>query len=440
MLQHPLRDSARPLTGGRRKSAEADLDIVSLEPALFIPPCANKPAVFRGSCIVNVHEKLPVKRLTVNLRGVSHVKWSYGRNEMRTFTDCKMVLLGPETKMQDNACGIESSDCDLNGCHAGQEHGRLWNPFQKKFHPSGARKMGSKHQVLSPGIHEYGFEMVLPPQLPESICVRGSNVQYNVEACIERPGRLSHPITQNMPIVAVHCPEDDFLEDAEPVYISRNWRHLLHCEVTLSRRGAALGDQLPVVVSLEELGNAKLQGLKIFLSENTQYLQRNGLQSCLGPFKRVLLHDATSDSLSTSSPQPEAQDDSTGSSDDSTSSEEDWSSDATEKPGVADERKLEINLSLPKAIALTHAESDGKLNMHFDTKYQNVQVSHWLEFEFTLSRHGSTGSSDVLKTARAPFVLRSCYAHPANASLPSYDSESDGPTYMTVSAAELGAV
>lgn len=79
MLQHPLRDPARPPLGARRKSADADLDIVSLEPALFIPPCANKPAVFRGSCIVNVHQKLPVKRLTVNLRGTSCVKWSYGR-------------------------------------------------------------------------------------------------------------------------------------------------------------------------------------------------------------------------------------------------------------------------------------------------------------------------------------------------------------------------
>lgn len=77
MLQQSLRETARSL-GGRRKSAETGLDIVSMEPALFIPPCANKPAVFRGSCILNVHQKTPVKRLSVNLRGVSHVKWSYG--------------------------------------------------------------------------------------------------------------------------------------------------------------------------------------------------------------------------------------------------------------------------------------------------------------------------------------------------------------------------
>lgn len=436
MLQHSLRDTARSLAGGRRSAADTGLDIVSMEPALFIPPCANKPAVFRGSCILNVHEKLPVKRLTVNLRGTSNVKWSYGRHEMRTFTDCKMVVLGPESsdqagKMQKAAC-VELPDCDRESCPASQENGRLWDALQKRLPRKGTRKTsGSKYELLSPGTYEYGFEMVLPPKLPESICVRGSNVQYNVEACLELPGRFSHPITQNMPIAAVHCPEDDFLEDAEPVYISRNWRHLLHCEVTLSRRGAALGDQLPVVVSLAQLGNAKLQGLKIYLSENTQYLQRNGLESCLGPFKRVLLHEAAGDSLSlTSSSQSDAQGESTESSSESTP-EDDLGLDATEKPRVADEARLEINLSLPKAIALTKPESDGKLNMHFDTKYQNVQVSHWLEFEFTLSRHGSSGPTDVVKMARAPFVLRSCYAQPANASLPAYDSESEGtPSYM----------
>lgn len=359
---------------------------------------------------------------------------------MRTFTDCKVVLLGPESRMSDDAACVESPDCHLTGCPAGQDTGRLWNSFQKKLHPAGPRKTsGSKHPVLSPGVYEYGFEMVLPPRLPESICVRGSHVQYCVEACIERPGRLSHPITQTMPVVAVHCPEDDFLEDAEPVYISRNWRHLLHCEVTMARSGAALGDQLPVVVSLEELANAKIKGLKIFLSENTQYLQRNGLESCLGPFKRVLLHDASEDSLTAKSPEL-AQDDAPRSSDENTPSEDDWS-DATEKSRLTNETKLDINLSLPKAIALTHPESDGKLNMHFDTKYQNVQVSHWLEFEFTLSRHGSSGSTDVLKTAKAPFVLRSSYAHPANASLPTYDSEPDcTPSYMAVSPAVSVAV
>ncbi|KAI9042751.1 uncharacterized protein KD926_005081 [Aspergillus affinis] len=436
MLQHSLRDSARSLAGGRRSATETGLDIVSMEPALFIPPCANKPVVFRGSCILNVHEKLPVKRLTVNLRGTSNVKWSYSRHEMRTFTDCKMVVLGPESseqasKMQ-KAAFVESPDCDRASCHASQENGRLWDSLQKRLQSKGtSKKSGSKYELLSPGVYEYGFEMVLPPDLPESICVRGSNVQYNVEACLELPGRFSHPITQNMPIAAVHCPEDDFLEDAEPVYISRNWKHLLHCEVTLSRRGAALGDQLPVAVSLEQLGNAKLHGLKIYLSENTQYLQRNGLESCLGPFKRVLLHEAVGDSLSLrSSSQADTQDDSTESNDESTPMEDDLGADATEKPGVADEAKLEINLSLPKAIALTKPESDGKLNMHFDTKYQNVQVSHWLEFEFTMSRHGSSGPSEVVKMTRAPFVLRSCYAQPANASPPAYDSESESaPSY-----------
>lgn len=306
---------------------------------------------------------------------------------MRTFTNCRMVVLGSDGsdnagKLPEDALHTASSGCDREGCHAGQENGRLWDSLQQRIYPGGnPRKTGdSKHQVLLPGVYEYGFEMVLPPKLPESICVRGSNVQYSVEACLERPGRLSHPITQTMPIAAVHCPEDDLLEDSEPVYISRNWRHLLHCEVTILRRGAALGDQLPVVLSLEELGNAKLRGLKIYLSENTQYLQRNGLESCLGPFKRVLLHNATGDSLPTRpSIESAVPDDSARSSDNSTSSEDDWGSDATEKPIVTEATKLDINLSLPKAIALTHHEADGKLNMHFDTKYQNVQVSHWLE-------------------------------------------------------------
>ncbi|BCS11688.1 hypothetical protein ALUC_41028S [Aspergillus luchuensis] len=87
-----------------------------------------------------------------------------------------------------------------------------------------------------------------------------------------------------------------------------------------------------------------------------------------------------------------------------------------------EETVMDLTLQLPDCHL--HCVSTGTQGMHYDTKYKNVRVSHWLEFVFMVSpRDNTLGSSSeriVQKVAKVPLALRSCYAQHTNASLPAY--------------------
>lgn len=58
------------------------LELNITEPALFAPTLSDKPAVLRGECRLTAKEAVTVKRLTVNLRGTSHIVWPHGENNI----------------------------------------------------------------------------------------------------------------------------------------------------------------------------------------------------------------------------------------------------------------------------------------------------------------------------------------------------------------------
>ncbi|KAF9894739.1 hypothetical protein FE257_006629 [Aspergillus nanangensis] len=410
--------------GSRDNPVAPALDIRIAEPAVFIPTYTNNPAVLRGTCTLEVKDALVVKRLTVNFRGVSTVLWPHGFHDRRTITDSTFVVFDPDTTKWES--GVDSSGA---GNHPAHSRCRLWNTVKNGVRSLRRPSAGSECRLLSPGTHTYNFEMILPSHLPESINVRRSRVEYNVRACMESASRWKRKITHNLPITAVHCPAEDFVDDAEPVYITRTWRKLLRCEIIVSRRGAALGRHLPVTIAFTELNIAKVRGLQVFLLENVQYLQRNGLVSCLGPYKRMLLYEAMDDFVPLISPR--------GSVDDGRPSvieredvdvKDPLPPDRMPKPTGLDGTVVEVELPLP-VCQMHSTEEDGlQKTMHFDTRYKNVRVHHWLEFGFFVSKNGLSATNEVRpaqKTLKAPFLLRSCYAHQANASLPAYTQRPD---------------
>lgn len=422
----------------RTKSSEPELTINFTEPAVFVPTYTNKPAVLRGSCELKVKETLMVKRLTVNFRGVSHVHWPHGLHDSNTITDRTLTVFGPKipgTRVPDNADqeNLETLDIGRTERNASRQKCGLWDTIANKFCPKCRNAAAPDCRLLSPGIYTYDFEMILPPQLPESVNVRRSHVRYNVRACVECPGPFRHNIIRNMPIAVMHCPAEDFVEDAEPVYITRTWKRLLRCDLLMSRRGAPLCHRLPVAVSFAELGNAKFHGLQIYLSENVQFLRKDGLISCLGPFKRALLYEATDGLASIMSPYRLGEDDHPAGDKSGFGVQEsvvlsEWA----EKSANFEGRTLNIDLALP--ACQDHFEDDW---MHFSTEYKSVRVSHWLEFVFSMSRYGApitSGLSVVQKIARAPLALRSCYAQQANASLPAYSQSCDIQQFGAISA------
>ncbi|GAB1214103.1 hypothetical protein ATERTT37_003262 [Aspergillus terreus] len=111
--------------------------------------------------------------------------------------------------------------------------------------------------------------------------------------------------------------------------------------------------------------------------------KRNGVVSCCGPFKRLRLYETKDDSILSvldsrrssaddGRPSDEERDDSSG--------KEKPDHDRMAKPTDMDGTTIEVELPLPVCqIHSTDADGVQKNSMHFDTRYKNVQVNHWLE-------------------------------------------------------------
>ncbi|KAE8168277.1 hypothetical protein BDV40DRAFT_284245 [Aspergillus tamarii] len=414
MLQSSLHTSDNMT---RTKSSEPELTINFTEPAVFIPTYTHKPAVLRGFCELKVKETLMVKRLTVNFHGVSHVHWPHGLHDSKTITDRTLTVFGPDISKtgpqhhadQENLGMLETGSTE---CNTSRQKCGLWGTITNKLCSKCKSTAASDYQLLSPGTYTYNFEMVLPPQLPESVNVRRSHVRYNVRACLEFPGHFRHNIVQNMPIAAIHCPAEDFVEDAEPVYIARAWKRLLRCDILMSRRGAPLCHILPVSVSFAELANSRFHGLQIYISENVQFLRKDGLVSCLGPFKRKLLYEAAEDFVPTLPPYRFGEDDDHLSEKSSFGVQESVVlSECEEKPATSEAMTLNIDLVLP--TCQDHSEDNW---MHFSTEYKSARVYHWLDLPrrdlltknllIKTSTGGRRTTTDILTHATRPLGRR----------------------------------
>lgn len=276
-------------------------------------------------------------------------------------------------------------------CNTSRQKCGLWGAITNKLCSKCKSTAAPDYQLLSPGTYTYNFEMILPPELPESVNVRRSHVRYNVRACLEFPGHFRHNIVQNMPIAAIHCPAEDFVEDAEPVYIARAWKRLLRCDILMSRRGAPLCHNLPVTVSFTELANARFHGLQIYISENVQFLRKDGVVSYLGPFKRRLLYEAAEDFVPTLPPYR------LGEYDDHLSEKSGFGvqesvvlSECEDKPVTSEGMTLNIDLALP--TCQDHSEDNW---MHFSTEYKSARVSHWLDVSPSVIWCEKTFSNDA---------------------------------------------
>ncbi|KJK67342.1 Arrestin or S-antigen N-terminal domain protein [Aspergillus parasiticus SU-1] len=397
MLQSSLHTSYHMT---RTKSSEPELTINFTEPAVFIPTYTHKPAVLRGSCELKVKETLMVKRLTVNFRGVSHVHWPHGLHDSNTITDRTLTVFGPDISGtgppshvdQDTLGMLETGSME---CNTSRQKCGLWGAITNKLCSKCKSTAAPDYLLLSPGTYTYNFEMILPPELPESVNVRRSHVRYNVRACLEFPGHFRHNIVQSMPIAAIHCPAEDFVEDAEPVYIARAWKRLLRCDILMSRRGAPLCHKLPVTVSFTELANARFHGLQIYISENVQFLRKDGVVSYLGPFKRKLLYEAAEDFVPTLPPYR------LGEYDDHLSEKSGFGvqegvvlSECEDKPVTSEGMTLNIDLALP--TCQDHSEDNW---MHFSTEYKSARVSHWLD------TWGATGRAEDRQGSTVAAIL-----------------------------------
>lgn len=75
MVGQELKDSAtRTNCSGCSRCRGVSVEIHLMEPALFVPEHGNTPAILRGSCVLRVTKEQTIRRIFVNLNGVSSIQ------------------------------------------------------------------------------------------------------------------------------------------------------------------------------------------------------------------------------------------------------------------------------------------------------------------------------------------------------------------------------
>ncbi|OJJ35791.1 hypothetical protein ASPWEDRAFT_172590 [Aspergillus wentii DTO 134E9] len=366
-----------------RRALSIQLRLV--EPVLFLPDRANIPTVVRGCCILRLTQRLTVKRLTVNFRGVSCVQWSNRICEKEVLTDRTITLFARPHSQE-----LPSATVRLPS----YEDSELGRGFP-------------------PGTYAYDFEMRLDPHLPESMLLERTRVRYEISLVAEHSGLWTRSTCHRQEVPVVRCPTEDFLHDNEPVRLMRSWPGRFRYEIVMARK-ASLGQRLPITVLICSLRRLRCRGLRILLSEKIKYVRQCGQEAPFAAKKTKLLLQKGYDENHITTPMDMLESIKT--------------LDHLGEPRDEKMEKMEVEVQLPPS----GTESSRTLNMGTDIRYKNVCVSHCLEVSFLFPFDNESNSvwfaiamvSDRGKeynvTASAPFQLHSSHAKHDNICVPAY--------------------
>lgn len=420
-----------------------------MEPVLFLPSHANKPAVLRGSCRLTVKKKTKVRKINLCFSGDSQIEWLDGVFDTEMVADHTLTLFNSQCPFSGaGSCANRSSALHRLGLHRLMSGRRdpshsyppkLLRAFKSNRELACSRsRQGLKGNVFPPGSYEYPFELVLNPRLPESVHLKRANVSYQVEVCVERPGLWRHDIVHSQPITVIRCPTESSLDLTEPLYMARTWGSQFHYEVFVSAKAVALGHRLPVSMRLTPLSHMKCTKLQVYLTEDVKY--KFGHPIVRDPRKRTLLFEAgdappkSYGSAATSRPgdllsvraltdhRPESTD---GEALVTYSNFSDWLWGSFR----SEPTDLEMNLQLPLCQMHGHG-TEALPQMHCDISYKNAKVSHSVEFVIIVSSNAEVDHGDspqnVRVTARFPLRLLPCFAQEESISVPAYSSTPTG--------------
>ncbi|EAW12946.1 uncharacterized protein ACLA_013830 [Aspergillus clavatus NRRL 1] len=441
-----LTSDALSVVGGKLRERDEErklsIDLSLTEPAVFLPRgTSNNPVVLRGCCVLHVKRPLKIKCLTVTLEGFSFVRWPVGLREVGSVVDRSLKLFnssdpnsrskGRFTPFDGDAQEPEKVIASATETKIRQRKSNMLRRAVNKLRSRPPSDPDASSSWFLPGTYSFDFEMVLQPKLPESIAINCTRVWYNLKARVERHGILHRKFRTKHEVTAIRCPVEDFIDDSQPFSLVRSYGGLMHFEIMVPSQGAPLDHRLPLEFRYTETEGIHFQKLRIFVVEDTRYRMKDGSPACKGPYKRFLLHETvnqTTDSEEVeeyypdSLPHPNLTLTSSPSSTTPSSS-----SKHEERPSTGGGAPVEIDLQLPACMA--HCGNEGKY-MHHDADYKNVQVSHFLEFVIHLLVDTDPGPGRTKSfTVHTRLALRSCFAHPDNASLPAYARNDGLPGY-----------
>jgi arrestin-related trafficking adapter 3/6 len=127
------------------------------------------------------------------------------------------------------------------------------------------------YKMFPPRVYEYSFEIPLDYACPESAELPYGSVRWKLEALVERAGVLKANLHGSKEVLVVRAPDQNSLEQVEPIAISRRWEDQLYYEIVISGKSFAIGSKIPIAFKLTPLAKVQCHRIKVLLTENINY-------------------------------------------------------------------------------------------------------------------------------------------------------------------------
>lgn len=161
--------------------------------------------------------------------------------------------------------------------------------FTKGESPFGPTPAQKGYKVFHPGIYEYGFELPIDNNSPETTNLQLASVKWQLEALVERAGTFKPNLQGFKEIPVIRSPSEDSLELVEPISISRKWEDQLHYEIMISGKSFPLGSKIPIAFKLTPLAKVQVHKIRVYVSENIEYFTSNKKVTRKDVTRKILL-------------------------------------------------------------------------------------------------------------------------------------------------------
>jgi hypothetical protein len=303
-------------------AAGVSCSIVLAEPYVYLngfdlaahaPSSQNSTAMIRGKLVLNVTKSAKIKAVTLSFCGKARTEWPEGippektrffeedrlryqvlpfynalytdsdegygaqciynlRNEGASTSNTNVSVVGvdhpstPSTRSSRSSTLLSTRDQKRLSLQTVQSRS-----FQKGDSPFGATTQQKGYKVFDPGVYEYSFEIALDATSPETIDLPLGSVKWMLEALVERAGTFKSNLHGSKEVIVVRAPDQNSLEQVEPIAISRQWEDQLHYNIVISGKSFAIGSKIPIAFKLTPLAKVQCHRIKVFITENIEY-------------------------------------------------------------------------------------------------------------------------------------------------------------------------
>ena len=243
------------------------------------------------------------------------------------------------------------------------------------------------YKSFHPGIYEYNFEIALENTCPETIDVPLGRVKYELDVLIERGSAFRSNMLGMKEVKLIRVPDQESLEQIEPIAISRNWEDQLHYDIVISGKSFPLGGTIPIAFKLTPLAKVQCHRIKVFVTENIDYYTDDRKVTRKDAQKKILLFEKHAgkplakefqnsdfrflmggEDMDIVHPGQERDPAALNLLGNLTKGEQHWG--ATE---------IEMNVRLPSCESM---KKERHKTIHPDTTWKNIQVHHWIKVSY----------------------------------------------------------